>query len=157
MRVQAKTSCSNCKRKITIRNITSDSQRCLGLGCGFDIMAKFKSPDMKNCNYRIGSYDVKFASFHPPEENISFYFKDSYCYFNGIVQVKGNMQLLNPPPQEFFESLQKIAEIKGVEGLSSICVDYWKGNKLARVEYNLTTRMIEAVDVIRQMSSQLVL
>ena len=150
MEIEVRTQCSECHREVSIIDITSVYQECGGLCCKFNIMSKFKLPILDNCNYKIGNYDVLLnVPFKPNKENISFYFSDTYAYINGIVQKNGEMRLVEPPPQEFFEYLQKIVEAKGVEGLSSICVDYWKGNKLARKEYTLISKTIEEVVVIR--------
>lgn len=151
MDVVIKTCCRKCNRELTILDKKSDYQKCGGFCCKENVMEKFKEPDMTNCSYKIGNYDINFdIKFNYHLVNIKFGFNDTFSsQFPGIVSKNGNQKLTEAPGLDFFECLHEIAECKRIKGLSIIFVRYWEGNKEHSANYHLSTKSIEIADIVR--------
>ena len=151
MDVVIKTRCRKCKRELTILDKKSDYQKCGGFCCKENVMMKFKEPDMFNCSYKIGNYDVNpYVGFDPSVINLQFGFDDTNSLqFPGIVSKNGNKKLTEAPSLDFFECLHEIAECKSIKGLSTIFVRFGEGKEEHSANYNLSTKSIDIADIDR--------
>lgn len=146
MNIEVTTHCGRCSRLNIIKDMRADHQKCYGLGCTQNIMEKFRVPDMVNCSYRIGSYQILF---NKTCKNISFDFDDERASkFSGTVFINNKMELNESPSREFFECLSSVVENKGIKGLSTICVSYSRGKVRFCANYRLATKDIEQAEVI---------
>jgi len=146
-----KTRCHKCPQILTILDMKSNYQKCDSSCCEENVMEKFKEPDMTNCSYKIGNYDVDpYVGFDPSVINLQFGFNDTNSLqFPGIVSKNGNQKLTVSPDLDFFECLQEVAENKNIKGLSTIFVRFWEGKKEHSANYNLSTKSIEIADIDR--------